>query len=115
MLLLAGADAQARRWRADGFHQRARGSAGFHSAPAHSAREIADAKRAGAQMLFLSPLYATRSHPGSRPLGLTRFIALARLAFPLKIIALGGMSRNRARALDKHLVHGWAAIDAFNS
>jgi thiamine-phosphate pyrophosphorylase len=112
-LLLAGPDALARRWYADGFHRRATGNAGLHSAPVHSAREIADARRAGAQILFLSPLHTTRSHPGSRPLGLTRFMALAGLAYPSKVIALGGMTRNRAHALDKRLVHGWAAIEAF--
>jgi thiamine-phosphate pyrophosphorylase len=112
-LLLAGPDAQARRWKADGFHTRSKGNAGLHSAAVHSAREIAEAKRAGAHILFLSPLHATRSHPGSRPLGLARFMALARLAYPSKVIALGGMTRNHARALDKQLIHGWAAIDAF--
>lgn len=113
LLLLAGLDQQARRWHADGFHGRAAGNMDWHSAPVHSASEIAEAKRARAHILFLAPLDATRSHPDARPLGLTRFTELTNLARPAKVIALGGMTRNRARALDKRLVHGWAAIDAF--
>jgi thiamine-phosphate pyrophosphorylase len=114
MLLLAGPERQAQRWHADGFHGRTAGQMHWHSAPVHSITEISEAKRLGAHILFLSPLYATRSHPDARPLGLARFAALARLAHPATVITLGGMTRNRARSLDKRLVHGWAAIDAFN-
>jgi thiamine-phosphate pyrophosphorylase len=113
ILLLAGPDGQARAWQADGFHGRAPGKARLHSAPAHNPREIAEAKRSGAQLLFLSPLFATRTHPDTRPLGLMRFNQLARLARPAKVIALGGMTRNRARSLDAQTVCGWAAINAF--
>lgn len=87
--------------------------AGAVSAPIHSIRELNEAKRLGIRLLFISPLYATTSHPGAKPLGLSRFMQLAALAKPGKVIALGGMTRNRARSLDKRLVHGWAGIDAF--
>jgi thiamine-phosphate pyrophosphorylase len=108
LLLLAG-DAH---WSADGTHGRGKGK-GLISMPVHNAQEIGQAKRCGADLMFLSPLFATRSHPGARPLGAARFAHLANLARPAKVIALGGMTRNRARSLDAHLVHGWAAIDAF--
>lgn len=88
--------------------------AGAISAPVHSPRELNEAKRLGIGLLFVSPLYATRSHSGTKPLGLTRFTQLAALAKPAIVIALGGMTRNRARSLDATLVHGWAAIDAFS-
>jgi thiamine-phosphate pyrophosphorylase len=113
ILLLAGSGVQSRRWHADGFHGRRTGQADWHSAPVHAAREIEQAKRMGADILFLSPLFPTQSHPSARSLGLARFMILARLAYPAKVIALGGMTRNRARALDARRVHGWAAIDAF--
>ncbi len=45
---------------------------GLRTAPAHSRREALAAIRAGAQMLFVSPVHATRSHPGARPLGRVR-------------------------------------------
>ena len=98
----------------DGVHGRiAMRHAGVHSAPVHNLAEICEARRLGAQLMFLSPLYATRSHPGARPLGLMRFRALAKMAAPAKVIALGGMTGNRARMLTPHIACGWAAIDAF--
>lgn len=108
-LLLAGGDP----WPADGVHGRHASKNGLLSMPVHNVREIAVARRSGADILFLSPLCATRSHPGARPLGLTRFGKLAQLAHPARVIALGGMTQNRARAIKPHIAHGWAAIDAF--
>jgi thiamine-phosphate pyrophosphorylase len=87
--------------------------AGAVSAPVHDVRELNEAKRFGIDLLFVSPLYPTNSHPGAKSLGPARFMQLARLALPAKVIALGGVTRNRARSLDKRLVHGWAGIDAF--
>lgn len=114
-LLLAGDPSVARRWGADGFHGRSQnGRHGLHSAPVHNVREIAVARRNGAILLFLSPLHATRSHPGQRPLGPSRFARLARLCGPALVIALGGMTRAQAAKWPRKLVHGWAAIDAFS-
>lgn len=112
-LLLAGTQQEAMHWQADGFHGRMAGKVGLHSAPVHDIREMQHTRRSGAQLLFLSPLYSTRSHPGKRAIGLHRFNQLAKLAKPTKIIALGGMTRNRARSLNAKTIHGWAAIDAF--
>jgi thiamine-phosphate pyrophosphorylase len=112
-LLLADSESKAMRWHADGFHGPLAGAHLLQSAAVHDIHELAEAKRIKADLIFLSPLYATRSHPGARPLGLSRFGQLARLAHPAKVIALGGMTRDRARSLDTQMVHGWAAIDAF--
>jgi thiamine-phosphate pyrophosphorylase len=112
-LLLAGDPVLARNWRADGVHGGFACAGTLHSMAVHDLCELAKARLAGADMIFLSPLYATQSHPGARSLGLHRFNQLARLAYPAKVIALGGMTRNRARSLDTGLVHGWAAIGAF--
>jgi thiamine-phosphate pyrophosphorylase len=87
--------------------------AGAFSAPVHNVKELNEARRAQVALVFISPLYATNSHPGAKALGLAHFRQLAALAKPAKVIALGGMTGNRARPLDKGLVHGWAAIDAF--
>jgi thiamine-phosphate pyrophosphorylase len=86
--------------------------AGAVSAPVHNLRELAEAKRHGIPLLLISPVFGTRSHPDAKPLGLSRFMQLAARAKPATVIALGGMTRNRARSLDKRLVHGWAGIDA---
>jgi thiamine-phosphate pyrophosphorylase len=109
MLLLAGPAAQARVWGADGSHGSGRGG-GFRSAPVHNLREIRAAERAGAVLLFLSPVYSTRSHPEARPLGPARVTLLARRTH-LPVIALGGMDAERARRLRG--AYGWAAIDAW--
>ena len=109
MLLLAGPAELARAWDADGSHGRGPGR-GFRSAPVHDLAEMRGAERDGADLLFLSPVFATRTHPGAQPLGPARFNALARRT-KLQVIALGGMNRIRARRLRG--AHGWAAIDAW--
>jgi thiamine-phosphate pyrophosphorylase len=113
VLLLAGPPAQARRWGAQGHHGRDRatpGRAWLHSAPAHDHRELVAAIRAGADAVLISPLFATRSHPGARPLGAARFAALARRS-PVPVIALGGIRRRHAGLVRKLGAHGFAAID----
>jgi thiamine-phosphate pyrophosphorylase len=114
VLLLAGDERTAIRWHADGFHQRSeRASRLLHSAPVHDAREMAGVKAARPDLVFLSPIFATNSHPGARPLGPLSFNRLAKLASPSRIIALGGMNRRNAQMLSPRLIQGWAAIDAF--
>lgn len=116
VLLLAGDERTAMRWHADGFHQRSRRTARLlHSAPVHNAREIAGVKAAGPDLLLISPVFATNSHPGARPLGPLAFNRLAKLASSGRIIALGGMNRQNAQILPPRIVHGWAAIDAFKT
>lgn len=108
--MLAGPPALARRWRADGAHGRFphRTVGLIRTAPVHDRREMA---RAGpADLLFLSPIFATRSHPGGRTLGRFGFMRLARAA-RLPVVALGGMDAARWRTLD---TYGWAAIDAWH-
>jgi thiamine-phosphate pyrophosphorylase len=100
-----------------------RGEAGVHgSSPlsrpglrtwaAHSRPQAIAGKRAGADMLFVSPVYPTRSHPGARALGP---FSAARLGqgLGLKLIALGGMDSARFVRARNLGFHGWAAIDAW--
>ena len=74
---------------------------------AHCLREITLAQRAHADAILLSPVWPTRSHPGARGLGALRFRLLAARA-RVPVIALGGMTRLRARSLGWAR---WAAID----
>lgn len=112
VLLLAGPEQLAKAWKADGFHRRQthRRSTSLCSAPVHNLREIRQAERAGADMLFLSPIFPTRSHPGARTLGQAGFAGLARQA-RRPVIALGGMTAKRACILLRSGAYGWAAID----
>src|SRR3982751_4565445 len=76
-VLLAGPAEQALAWGADGSHGRGPGR-GLRSAPVHDQAQIRAAERDGAGLVFLSPVFATSSHPGARTLGLARFAWLAR-------------------------------------
>ena len=82
------------------------------SASAHNLRELKAAERSGAAFVFLSPAFATRSHPGARPLGPIRFGLIAGQA-RVPVIALGGMDARKARRLPH--IYGWAGIDAWIS
>jgi thiamine-phosphate pyrophosphorylase len=93
---------------ADGVHN-ARGP-GLRTASAHNLRELRRAERRGADLLFLSPVYPTRSHPAATPLGPHRFARLAGQT-RLPAIALGGMDEGRFG--DLRGAYGWAGIDAF--
>lgn len=113
VLVLAGSPRQAVAWRADGAHGRlfvrtARPL--LRTAPVHNRRELRAAFRGGADRLFLSPAFATRSHPGAPALGPVRFGLMAR--GHAGVIALGGMDARRARRLQALGSSGWAAIDA---
>ncbi len=107
VLLLAGPARLAQGWGADGSHGRHRGAV---TAPVHSLREMRAAERAGAQLLFVSPIFATRSHPGQSGKGPLHLASLTRQA-KQPVIALGGMTRARFKALRQTGIYGWAAID----
>jgi thiamine-phosphate pyrophosphorylase len=107
LLLLAGPQALAAAWGADGSHGQ---HAGATSASAHDLTQIRAAEAAGAALVFLSPVFPTRSHPGAPALGPQGFAALAAQTH-LPVVALGGM--NAARAATLSGAYGWAGIDAW--
>ena len=115
MIILADSALTAREWGAHGIYGSARMLAPrraglIHLATAHNAREIALANRMGADGVLISPVFATRSHPGAASLGPARFRLLARLS-RAPVIALGGMTAQRARTLGWSR---WAAVDGLS-
>lgn len=78
----------------------------------HSARELRRALVARPDLLFLSPLFRTRSHPDWLPLGRMRAATLARLA-KRPVLALGGMDRRRYARIRVLGFAGWGGIDAW--
>ena len=78
--------------------------------PVHSMHEAVAARHAGADLVLVSPVFPTRTHPGARGLGAFQAATLAR-ASGLPAIALGGMTQKRFRRLQKFGFVGWAAID----
>jgi len=83
----------------------------LRTATAHDLPELRAAERAGAGLVFLSPVFATRTHPGARTLGRARFGLLARAA-RVPVAALGGVTRARYRGLRALGATAWGAIDA---
>lgn len=115
VLILAGSPQLARHWGADGAHDRSlRQSRGLRTAAVHSTRELVAARRAGADLLFISPVFSTRSHPGERTLGRVR-LGLIAGAMRGRTVALGGLNGTRAKSLVALRIYGWAAIDAFGA
>lgn len=85
---------------------------GLRTLSAHSRAQAIAGKRAGADLLFVSPIYPTRSHPGAQALGPLRAAGIGR-GLGLNIIALGGMDSRRFLRLRGLGFRGWAAIDAW--
>lgn len=114
LVILSGPPELAQAWGADGIygppHTLGNLSGPLRLATAHDAREIALANRSKADGVFLSPVFPTRSHPGSGCLGPDLFHELAAQA-EMPVIALGGMTAGRAQALDWPR---WAAIDGLS-
>lgn len=96
-----------------GRHNRPERGPGLTTFAVHDAREAVAARRAGADMVFVSPVFPTRSHPGARTLGPVRLGLLLRgIAVPA--VALGGMDARAMRRLRGLKVHGWAGVDAWS-
>jgi thiamine-phosphate pyrophosphorylase len=115
VVVLADSALTAREWGADGIYGAPRAlwprRAGLlHLATVHDLAELGLAARLGADAALLSPVFTTASHPGGGTLGAVRFRLLARQAGP-PVIALGGMTAARARALRWT---SWAAIDGLS-
>lgn len=87
---------------------------GIKTWPAHNRAEVVAGMRAGAEIIFVSPVFATRSHPGGAVLGPLRAALMIRHAprSGARFIALGGMTEQRFGRM-KHLgFAGWGAVDA---
>jgi thiamine-phosphate pyrophosphorylase len=116
-LVVAGDVRLARSLRA-GVHLRAgrwpgplRAERGMVTSSAHNAVELVRARRAGAELVFLSPVFATASHPEARALGPLRWERLARCA-GLAVAALGGIDAGSVRRLSARHCRAIGAIGA---
>ncbi len=114
LVLLVAADGRAARVHGAGLHlPDRRGAAGVlpfllarrSGAPgavlslaAHGgARGAARARRLRPDLVFLSPLFPTESHPGAPALGTLLWLAAARRLRPMPAVALGGIAAPTAR------------------
>jgi thiamine-phosphate diphosphorylase len=83
---------------------------GWLGASVHSFDEARAAVDEGADYLLLGTIFESRSHPGRAGLGTAAVTEVSRLGVP--VIALGGVTPERARALRDAGAYGVAAITA---
>ena len=76
----------------------------------HSLEEAEAAAPVGTSLVFVSPVHATRSHPGATALGPEHAKRIAEAA-GAPAIALGGMNARKFSELEGF--YGWAGIDAW--
>jgi thiamine-phosphate diphosphorylase len=76
----------------------------------HDLDEAEAAKAQGADYLVVGPVYATATHEDRVPLGLERLRAIGRVGLP--VIAIGGVTPERAREVKAAGAYGAAAIRA---
>jgi thiamine-phosphate pyrophosphorylase len=84
---------------------------GLNTASAHSGVEASRAARAGADIVFLSPVFRSESDSAGAALGVPRVVAIAR-AVAAPVYALGGVSLATAPYLIGTGVQGIAAVGA---
>jgi thiamine-phosphate pyrophosphorylase len=92
-------------------HWRAKRPQWLITASAHSLRAAANAARFGAHAVFLSPVFATKSHPGRTPLGHLRLRRIAQIV-DVPVYALGGIDAHSVGQLRGADIAGIAAIGA---
>lgn len=84
------------------------------SASCHDAVELQQAQDSGADFAFLSPVFATQSHPGAAHLGATKFLALSKMV-DMQVIALGGIdAQSKAQLKGAGLATMGGILDAKN-
>jgi thiamine-phosphate diphosphorylase len=76
----------------------------------HSVDQARSAQAEGADYLLAGPVFETTTHPGVTPLGIDPLREIVALGHP--VIAIGGVTPERARDLARTGVYGVAAIRA---
>lgn len=84
---------------------------GFRTSSAHNRADLVRAAKAGADLVFLSPAFATASHPGAAGLGASRWSSLAGKAH-VAVAALGGIDGGSIRRLPRRYCLAIGAIGA---
>jgi len=79
----------------------------------HNLDEAGQAEEEGADYLFLGPLFATASHPGSEGIGLPHYRE-AVLRSNVPVLAIGGVTKENVRLVAQAGGPGAAAIGAFH-
>lgn len=82
----------------------------------HSLKSVLKAKKLKSDMIFISPIFATNSHPDQKTIGLKN---LAKFSFnsknPHYLYALGGINKVNIKAIAKLNLGGFGAIEFFKN
>lgn len=116
-VLLNGDVALAQETGADGVQLTATQLAGLQKRPAinwcaascHNAEELRRAEELGCDFALLSPVLATKSHPGAPHLGWDNFAAIA-AGSSIPVYALGGLAHGDMQCAWQHGAHGIALL-----
>lgn len=92
-----------------------RGRRGLVTSSAHTIPSLLAARSAGAELVFLSPAFATASHRGAPGLGPLRWAIMARAAAGLRVAALGGIDGLSVLRLPARRLAAVGAIGALRS
>ncbi|MBA3981551.1 MAG: NUDIX hydrolase [Alcanivorax sp.] len=84
----------------------------LYSMACHDEAELERARRAGVDLVMLSPVHATPTHPDAAGLGWERFRTLAE-GQPFSVYALGGVGPQDLDVAREHGARGVAGIRAF--
>ena len=79
----------------------------------HSAKDIRKSINIRANLVFISPIFATTSHKNKKGLGIIKLGLLVKL-FKIPAIALGGINNNNVTRLKGLPISGCAGIDVFS-
>lgn len=79
----------------------------------HDLPEAEAARTEGADYLVVGPVFATATHPGRAPLGIAALQRIVAAVADTPVLAIGGVTVERARALRQTGAYGVAAIRAF--
>jgi len=122
--LVAGDSRLARKCKADGVHfpefqlsrlavRRFMPTRWVTTGAAHGLKSVKQIEKLGLDAALLSPVFASDSHPGARPLGIGRFAAISRRA-GVPVAALGGVNHLQVRRLQLAGASAIAGISLFS-
>ena len=116
-VLINGSENMARSTGADGVHFQTkqlmqcekRPNVELWAASCHNREELLRAAELGVDLVVLSPVLPTQSHPGEQTLGWGKFSELC-LDLPMPVYALGGMKTDLMETAMAHSAHGIAML-----
>jgi len=80
----------------------------------HNLKEIKFSEKKNFDVIFISPLYKTQSHPNYRPLGPVNFINLCTKSSLINL-ALGGVTKKNYRRIKNNNIAGFGGITYFKN